>query len=198
MPTVEEIVRELKIALKKDDATLRKEVERIVKKYGKRKKKKGDFEIKAGYAYFVNEKSSKYARKIFQQILDRGFEGLYISRENPENLEFSDYDNAIIYWLTSVKGEGRVNPGDLPKIQTIISSFITKHPKGVVVIEGTETMITNTEFLKVLRFLQRIRDVVSENHGILIVSMDLDTLSTKEKALLKKEIINEIPIRKSS
>ncbi len=197
MPTVEDLLRELKIALKKDDATLRKEVERIVKKYGRKKKRKGDFEIKAGHAYLVNEKASKYARKIFQQILDRGFEGLYISRENPDNLDFSSYDNAIVYWLTSVKGEGRVNPGDLPKIQTIISSFITKHSKGVVVIEGTESMITNTDFLKVLRFLQRIRDVVSENHGILIISIDMDILNSKEKALLKKEIINEIPIKKA-
>jgi len=196
MPTVDDLIRELKLALKKDDATLRKEVERIVKKYGRRRRK-GDFEIRAGQAYYINEKKPKYSRKIFQQVLEMGLGGLYISRTNPENLEFYDHENAHIYWLTSVKGEGRVNPGDLSKIQTIISSFITAHIKGVVVIEGTETMITNTDFLRVLRFMQRIRDVVSENHGILIISIDLDTLNPQEKALFKKEIINEIPVKKS-
>ena len=197
MPSVEEIIRELRAALKKDDETLRKEVKRIVKKYGKRTKTKGNFEIKKGQAYYINEKKPRYSRKIFKQILDRGVEGLYISRDNPEGLEFYGHENADIYWLTSVKGEKRVDPRELTQLQTVILKFIRSHQKGVVVIEGLETMITNTGFIKVLQFLQRVRDIISENHGILIISIDLDTLNSQDRALIKREIINEIPIKKS-
>jgi len=196
MPSVEEVIRELRMALKKDDETLRKEVERIVKKYGKRRRAKGDFEIKKGQAYYVNEKKPKYTRRIFGQILDRGLDGLYISRSNPQDLEFYGYEGANIYWLTSMKGEGRVDPRDLTQIQTVILKFIRSHQGGVVAIEGLETMITNTGFLKVLQFLQRVRDIISENHGILIISIDLDTLSSQDRALLKREIINEIPVKR--
>ena len=165
--------------------------------FGKRTKTKGNFEIKKGQAYYINEKKPRYSRKIFKQILDRGVEGLYISRDNPEGLEFYGHENADIYWLTSVKGEKRVDPRELTQLQTVILKFIRSHQKGVVVIEGLETMITNTGFIKVLQFLQRVRDIISENHGILIISIDLDTLNSQDRALIKREIINEIPIKKS-
>ena len=194
MATVEEIIRELRVALKKDDAELRKEVERIVRKYGRRRKK-GSFEMKAGETYYINEKNSKYAIKIFQQILERELKGLYITRINPQSLEFVNQENAKIIWLSSIRGKDRISPGDLTKIHATVVEFMKKNEKGVVVLDGIETMITNTDFIKVLHLLQKLRDVVSEKHGVLLISIDLDTLSPQNKALFKKEIVNEIPLK---
>ncbi len=192
----DDIVRELRAALKKDDASLRKDVERIVRKYGKRRKK-GTFEIKAGHAYYINEKVPGHARRIFMQVIERGLSGLYITRENPENLDFYDMDNAKIIWLSSIKGTNRVSPADLTKIQALVVNFIKEQERSVIVIEGIETMITNTSFLKVLHLLQRLRDAVSEKRGILVISIDMETLKPQEKALFKREIINEIPLKRS-
>ncbi len=194
MVTVEELIMELRMALKKDDAYLRKEVERIVKKYGK-KKKKGSFEMKAGEAYYINEKNSKYAMKIFQQVLDRGLKGLYITRMNPQSLEFVNHENAKIIWLSSIRGKDRISPGDLTKLHATVVEFMNENEKGFVVLDGIETMITNTDFIKVLHLLQKLRDVVSEKHGVLLISIDLDTLNPQNRALFKKEIVNEIPLR---
>ncbi len=194
MPSVEELIRELRVALKKDDAGLRKEVERIVRKYAK-KKKKGSFEMKAGQAYYINEKNSKYAIKIFQQILERGLKGLYITRMNPQSLEFVNQENAKIIWLTSIKGKDRISPGDLTKLHATVVEFMNENEKGVVVLDGIETMITNTDFIKVLHLLQKLRDVVSEKHGVLLISIDLDTLNPQDKAHFQKEIMNEIPLK---
>ena len=194
MVTVEELIMELRMALKKDDAYLRKEVERIVKKYGK-KKKKGSFEMKAGEAYYINEKNSKYAMKIFQQVLDRGLKGLYITRMNPQSLEFVNHENAKIIWLSSIRGKDRISPGDLTKLHATVVEFMNGNEKGFVVLDGIETMITNTDFIKVLHLLQKLRDVVSEKHGVLLISIDLDTLNPQNRALFKKEIVNEIPLK---
>ena len=194
MPTVEKLIRELRVALKKDDAGLRRDIERIVRRYGRRRKK-GSFEMKAGEAYYINEKNPKYAIKIFQQILDRGLRGLYITRINPQSLEFVNEENAKIIWLSSIKGTDRISPGDLTKLHATVVEFMKENEKGVVVLDGIETMITNTDFLKVLHLLQKLRDVVSERHGVLLISIDLDTLSPQDRALFKKEIMNEIPLK---
>ncbi|EDY34499.1 conserved hypothetical protein [Aciduliprofundum boonei T469] len=194
MPSVEELIRELRMALKKDDDELRKEVERIVRKYGRRRKK-GSFEMKAGETYYINEKNSTYAIKIFQQILDRGLNGLYITRINPQTLEFANQDNAKVVWLSSIRGKDRISPGDLTKIHATVVEFMKENEKGVVVLDGIETMITNTNFVKVLHLLQKLRDVVSEKHGVLLISIDLDTLNPQDRALFKREIMNEIPLK---
>lgn len=194
MPSVEELIRELRMALKKDDDELRKEVERIVRKYGRRRKK-GSFEMKAGEAYYINEKNSKYAIKIFQQILNRGLNGLYITRINPQTLEFANQDNAKVVWLSSIRGKDRIPPGDLTKIHATVVEFMKENEKGVVVLDGIETMITNTNFVKVLHLLQKLRDVVSEKHGVLLISIDLDTLNPQDRALFKREIMNGIPLK---
>ncbi len=194
MVTVEELIRELRFALKKDDAELRRDIERIVKKYGK-KKKKGSFEMKAGEAYYINEKNSKYAMKIFQQVLDRGLKGLYITRMNPQSLKFVNHENAKIIWLSSIRGKDRISPGDLTKLHATVVEFMNGNEKGFVVLDGIETMITNTDFIKVLHLLQKLRDVVSEKHGVLLISIDLDTLNPQNRALFKKEIVNEIPLK---
>ncbi len=193
---MDEIISELRAALKKDDQELRREVERIVRKYGKKKHLKGSFEIKAGNAYYINEKKPIYARKIFVQVLARDIPGLYITRENPDNLGFYGIPNSQVVWLTTTKGENKISPGDLTKIQAAVVEFMKSNERGVVVLEGIETMITNTNFIRVLHLVERLRDVISEKKGILIITLDMDTLDTQEQALLKKEVINEITVKR--
>lgn len=189
------LLSELKKALKGSDEELRKEVERIVRRYYPRRRK-GDFELKAGNTYYINDKSGKMAYKMLLQILNRGLPALCITRLNPETLEMKDYQNLEIYWLSSLPHKNAVAPSDLTKIYSIIASFTKKNDKATILLDGAETIITNTDFRKTLNLLQRIRDLVSERKGIFLVPIDLDTLGEKERALFEREMMNEIPIKK--
>ncbi|MCD6370290.1 MAG: DUF835 domain-containing protein [Thermoplasmata archaeon] len=191
------LLSELKKALKGSDKELRKEVERIVRRYYLRKRRKGDFELKAGNTYYLNDKSGKMAYKVLLQILNRGLPALCITRLNPESLQMKDYQNLEIYWLSSLPHKNAVARSDLTKIYSIIASFIKKNDKATILLDGAETIITNTDFRKTLNLLQRIRDLVSERKGIFVVPIDLNTLGEKERALFEREMMNEIPIKKS-
>ena len=120
---------------------------------------------------------------------------MYITRMNPQSLEFVNHENAKIIWLSSIRGKDRISPGDLTKIHATVVEFMNENEKGFVVLDGIETMITNTDFIKVLHLIQKLRDVVSEKHGVLLISIDLDTLNPQNRALFKKEIVNEIPLK---
>ncbi len=193
------IIRDLKIALKKDDEHLRVEIKKIIKKYGKKKPiPKGDFNLKAGNVYYINEKNARLTYRIMEQLLERGMPALCITRVNPERFALaSRYPSATFYWLTSLRKKNSLNPSDLSKIQATVTEFLKNNDRSVIVIDGVETMIMNTtSFIKVLTLLIKIRDMISETHSILLVPIDLDTLSPQEKAAFETEMMNEIPVKR--
>ncbi len=190
------IITELRAALKKDDDTLRETVKRIVRKYGKHTGKKADFELKKGRTYMLNEKKPRTIRAIFNQVVEKGLPGLYITRENPEELHFSSFDNVKILWLSSIPGRSRVDPTDLTKMHSVISEFMENSEGSIVGFEGIETVITSTDFKKTLKLIQRVRDMAVEKHSIFILSVDPDTLGDKEMALIEKEVNERIPVKK--
>ena len=192
--TVDEIIRDLKRALKSDN--LEGEVRKIIRQYGKKKRKRGDFEIRVGNSYYVDESKPKISLKIFEQILDKDYNGLCITRTNPDNFELGKkFDNVDFYWLSSMKSPKCLSPGDLPSIFAKINEFLHNHKKAVVFMDGIDTLVINNDFSKVLKFIQSTKDVISERKGILILSINLNSLEERQCAMLKSEFI-EIPQKK--
>ncbi len=191
------ILRDLTQALQGNDKELRERVEDILKKY-RPKRRRGNFELKRGNTYYIDEKSGKLAYKILVQVLERGLPALYITRMNPDTLEIRElYPNLNIYWLTSLKRKGSIAPNDLTKIYTVINDFVKEQENPLVLLDGIETVITNTDFKRTLNMLQKIRDLISQKRGIFLVPINLETLETREKALFEKEMMNKVPGKKT-
>ena len=191
---VEEIIRDLKRALKSED--LEGEVRKIIRKYSVKKRKRGDFEIRIGNSYFVDERRPRISLKIFEQILDKDYSGLCITRTNPNNFELGKkFDNVEFYWLSNMKSTKCLSPGDLPSIFAKIRKFLNDHEKAAIFMDGIDTLIINNDFGKVLKFIQGTKDAISENKGILILSINMDALEERQRAMLKSELI-EIPQKK--
>ncbi len=189
---VENIIHDLKKALKSED--LEKEVKKIIKKYNTTdtggKGKKGDYYVRAGEAYLISEDRANLANIIFEQVLKRKYRGLYITRTKPENLEFySLLPNTEFYWISSIRGENTVSPSDLPKMLAIIKEFLKEDQRGVIMLDGADSLIINNGFNKFLKFIQNAKDAVSEHHGILLVPINMKARDEKEKALLENELM---------
>ena len=60
--------------------------------------------------------------------------------------------------------------------------------KADILLDGLEYLITNNNFLTVLRLVQSLRDQVAINHSILLVAMNPSTLDAHELNLLEKEV----------
>ena len=194
-----EILKDLKNALKKDDPELRGEIEKIIRRYSPRKKRKrGDYEVHAGNSYYINEERAHVAYNVFEQIVNKNYNGLCITRINPGNFELARrLENTEFYWLSMIGKSGSLSPGDLPKILAVIKEFLKREERAVILIDGIEALITNNDFTKVLKFIQNIKDAISERRGILLIPIDLNTLNSRERAMFEKEIMNEIPSKKT-
>jgi len=58
----------------------------------------------------------------------------------------------------------------------------------IILLDGLEYLITNNNFLTVLRFIQSLRDQVAINHSILMLAVNPSTLDPHELNLLEKEV----------
>jgi archaellum biogenesis ATPase FlaH len=92
-----------------------------------------------------------------------------------------------IIWLTNIGKENSLRPKDLEKLSFSMEQFLTDKG-GVILLDGVEYLITNNNFLTVLRFIQSLRDQVAINHAVLMLAVNPSTLDPHELNLLEKEV----------
>ncbi|AEC51018.1 hypothetical protein PNA2_0100 [Pyrococcus sp. NA2] len=95
------------------------------------------------------------------------------------------------FWITKVKEEksNTIEPTNLPKILDLAIRYMKKG--GVVVIDCLEYLIIENGFEAVLRFLAQLRDHAILNNSTVIIVGNLEGLSKREVALLKRSLGEE-------
>ena len=92
-----------------------------------------------------------------------------------------------ILWLSNVGKEDTVRPKDLEKLSLAVEQFVA-HERSVVLLDGIEYLVTNNNFLTVLRLLQALRDQVAIHRGILLLSVSPSALEGHQLTLLEREV----------
>ncbi len=156
-----------------------------------------------GTTYVIEEDKPVKSLRAFSDLVDRGVEGLCISRYHPEKLmeRYGLSPNRVI-WLTQSAGiepqYRHVDPTNFPRLSSMISDFLSKANEPLVLLEGLGYLITQSNYESVLRFVQSQRDVVALKKGILIIHIDPLALDTKERHRLESEMeIIEVEDKKS-
>lgn len=139
--------------------------------------------------YLVREEKPQQAYALFLAALARGARGFCVTRVYPQKIreKFGIAQDVPILWLSNVGKEDSVRPKDLEKLSLALEQFITKEA-GFVLLDGIEYLITNNNFLTVLRLVQALRDQVAINGATMVVSVNPSTLDTHQVNLLEKEV----------
>jgi archaellum biogenesis ATPase FlaH len=126
---------------------------------------------------------------MFVEALGRGSKGYCVTRDYPLKIR-SKYNlgETTIIWLSNIGKEDSLRPKDLEKLSFSLEQFLSKNQGGVILLDGLEYLITNNNFLTVLRFLQTLRDQVAINHSILLMAVNPSTLDPHELNLLEREV----------
>jgi chromosomal replication initiator protein DnaA len=143
-----------------------------------------------GRSYLVEEDRPVEAfRRLTGYLAGRG-DGLVISRTNPKRVrEAHDLQADQVLWLTDREGssEDTIAPA-LERIVYEIEGFMSKHPRGAVLLDGIEYLVSNNSFEAVLKFVRRLLDLVSESHYVLLISLSSATLKDQELKVLEREM----------
>jgi hypothetical protein len=147
-----------------------------------------------GICYVVRERKPFLAYKLFENVISDGVQGLCVTRQYPEKIrEAFDLGETRVLWLSHTPGENHHNPTSIGTLATIISSFIERYEKCVVLIDGLEYLVINNGFQQVLRFAEHINEQVMQSRSTVLMPISPSAFSEKELALLERntEVIEQ-------
>ena len=145
-------------------------------------------ELRPSSTYLVKEEQPQESYRLFVATLAAGKRGLCVTRVYPQKIrERYGLPDLPVLWLSNVGKEDAVRPKDLEKLSLAIEQFLSRE-KGVVLLDGVEYLITNNNFITVLRLVQSVRDQVAINGAMLLFSVNPSALDAHQMTLLEREV----------
>jgi isoleucyl-tRNA synthetase len=144
--------------------------------------------LKQGSTYLIKEDKPRKAYELFVRYNNAGTRGLCITRDLPDKV-IKNYGikKAEIIWLTNVGKDNSIRPKDLEKLNLVMDKFLEKGP-GIILLDGIEYLITNNNFLTILKLIQSIKDQVAISNSILIIPIYASTFDNSQLTLLEREV----------
>jgi isoleucyl-tRNA synthetase len=144
--------------------------------------------LKDSSSYLVREAVPDEAYRLFQIAQQSGKRGMVITRIFPQKIrERLGVSDLPILWLSNVGKEDTVRPKDLEKLSLAVEQFLSRE-KGVILLDAIEYLVTNNNFITVLRLVQSIRDQVAINNAVLLISVNPSALDPHQMTLLEREV----------
>ena len=147
-------------------------------------------EAGTGCAYLIEERRPKQSLEMCERYAFEGSSLLIVSGELPSQLiAGTSLVPAKTIWLTNLTGDDRLNPTAIGILMSEIRKFIERPGRrAVVMIDGLEYLISLNTYDRMLQFVHQLRDMFVMAGAILIIPMDMRTLTDREQALLERSL----------
>jgi len=146
-------------------------------------------ELERSFSYLVEEDKPEASYTLFMNALSKGMKGYCITRNYPAKIRSKfDLKDTPVVWLSNVGRENTIRPKDLEKLSLSLEQFLSQAGGGIVLLDGLEYLITNNNFITVLRLIQSLRDQVAINQSILLMAVNRSTLESHQLNLLEREV----------
>lgn len=147
-------------------------------------------DLERGYSYLIKTDDPDPAFRIFEDYLLHGIPGMCISREYPEKLKKRyRLDGAKMLWLSYDRDIPYARePTNIPLIFSEVKSFLDSDREVVVLVSGLEYMISQSTYIKVLKFVQLLNENVAVKNSLLLLPLSPGTLEEREVRLLEREL----------
>jgi hypothetical protein len=153
----------------------------------------GSRDLERSFSYLVEEDKPETSYQLFTKALDEGMKGFCVTRNYPAKIKskFNLKDTPVV-WLSNVGRDNAIRPKDLEKLSLALEQFLSQEGGGIVLLDGLEYLITNNNFITVLRLIQSLRDQVAINQSILLMAVNRSTLESHQLNLLEREVDHTI------
>jgi isoleucyl-tRNA synthetase len=146
-------------------------------------------ELERSFSYLVEEDKPETSYSLFVNAMSKGMKGYCITRNYPAKIRSKfDLGDTPVIWLSNVGRESTIRPKDLEKLSLTLEQFLSQAGGGIVLLDGLEYLITNNNFITVLRLIQSLRDQVAINQSILLMAVNRSTLESHQLNLLEREV----------
>lgn len=148
------------------------------------------YRLEKGFSYLLREASSDRAFMIFTEFVTHNHNGLMLTRTQPSRLRHRwGLNTTPVLWMTNARtDEKSVKPTDLERIKCIVRDFIMFDTESIILFERLDYIITENDFNKILKFIHSLNDIVTGSKSILLLSLNPQTVSGEQMALLLEEL----------
>ena len=145
--------------------------------------------MEQGLCYIVRERKPFLAFALFENEVSAGLPGLCVTRQFPDKLRDAfNMGEARVIWLSHTPGNDHHNPTSVGTLATLISSFVERYEKCIVIIDGLEYLVINNGFQQVLRFMEHVNEQVMQSKSNVLIPISPGAFSEKELALLERNV----------
>lgn len=146
-------------------------------------------DLERSFSYLVEEDKPETSYNLFVRTLEKGMKGYCVTRNYPAKIRSRfDLKDTPVIWLSNVGRDNAIRPKDLEKLSVSLEQFLSQPGGGIVLLDGLEYLITNNNFITVLRLIQSLRDQVAINQSILLMAVNRSTLESHQLNLLEREV----------
>ena len=146
-------------------------------------------DLERSFSYLVEEDKPEASYTLFLTAMNKGMKGYCVTRNYPAKIRSKfDLKDTPVVWLSNVGRENTIRPKDLEKLSLSLEQFLAQAGGGIVLLDGLEYLITNNNFITVLRLIQSLRDQVAINQSILLMAVNRSTLESHQLNLLEREV----------
>jgi len=148
-----------------------------------------EVKVLPGHCYLIEEEKPTYSNVLLARMMTDEYRGLVVTRMNPGRIRDEFQQEPDILWLTDRESaQEKTVPPSLEMIIHKIQEFIREGDRGMVVLDGLQYLVSNTNFDAVLRMLRSLIDEISESECILAVSLSPETLKDQEVSIIEREM----------
>ncbi len=149
----------------------------------------GESTFKPGHTYLIKGRKLDKALQHFADLVNRGFEGLYITRQHPDHIAKSRFRNQPkVIWLSTTLGKDYVDPHNLGSLTSMIHEFVESGEKTVIFLDGLEYLMINNDFSRIIKFIEYVNETVMQNKSVLFLAIDERVFEERELAILERNV----------
>ncbi|MFB0544699.1 MAG: DUF835 domain-containing protein [Asgard group archaeon] len=143
----------------------------------------------ATFLYSVDREDEAYA--LFRSRKAAKHPALAITRTFPPRFHRKLGREVETVWLTSSRVPEMVcvDPSDTMNLLLVLTKFFKRAPKGVVLFEGVEYVISIAGFERFLHIVQLLNDKIAITEGTIYMILDLGVLEEKEAKHMLRECL---------
>lgn len=179
------------VQLKLDKATITLEKMGIKAEVEKDKYSQADIALESRRVYLVKEEDENNAHELFISSLNMGFAGLGIVREDPRAIKKRyNLQKTPFIWLANTKTEGIPSETDIDNLFKLISEFVEKSDKSIVLIDRLDYVLSENSFERVIRRIHSLKDLALNHECIIILSVNPELVDEPQLKAIEAEAID--------
>jgi len=147
-------------------------------------------DLEKGYSYLIESEDPYSGFDIFVDYVSHGTKGMWIAREYPEKLKKRfDIGYCPFIWLSYERDiKYAREPTNIPLIYAEVKNFLDSSEGGIVLVSGLEYLVSQSTFIKVLKFLQLLNENVAVKDALLLLPISPQALASREVKMLEREL----------